>query len=128
MTWSRYGLIAVALIVAGTLVAPTSGINASALDRSVRGDVVSDAEAYLGIQRACSDGTLQTTITNQLGSETTLDVDITVNGTTKTITDLVAGESQTREFDTFDPDDTITIDASGSWIAIHVTRSLPDEC
>jgi hypothetical protein len=128
MTWSRYVLLVVALLVVGALIAPTGGVSSSALDRSIAGSVVSDGEAYLGIQSECSDSTLQVTITNRFSSGTTLDSDIAVNGTTKTIDDLASGGQETKQFDTFDTDDTITIDASGSGVSVHLTRSLLTGC
>jgi hypothetical protein len=90
--------------------------------------VVSDDEAYFGVQRECRGNTSQVNVTNRFSAGTTLDVDITVNGTIETIDDLAAGDQETRQFDTSDTDDTVTIDASGSGVSVHLTRSLPTEC
>ncbi|WP_311172423.1 hypothetical protein [Halobellus ordinarius] len=128
MTWRRYLLLVVALLVAGSLITPTAGFSSAAADRNVDVAVVSDDEAYLGIQRECSDNTLQVTVTNRFSAGTTLDVDIAVNGTTKTIDDLSSGESQSKAFNAFDTNDTATIAASGSGISVHLTRSLPTGC
>lgn len=128
MTWNRYFLLVVALLVVGALTTPTGGFSSSDLDRNVDVAVASDDEAYLGIERKCRGNTSQVTITNRFSSGTTLNIDITVNGTTKTINGLAAGGQETKQFDTFDTDDTITIDASGSGISVHLTRSLPTGC
>ena len=128
MTWNRSVLLVVALLVAGSLIAPTTGFSSTVADRDVDVAVVSDDEAYLGIQRGCNNGTLRVTITNRFSSGTTLDINIAVNGTTKTIDDLAAGGQGTRQFNTFDTDDTVTIGASGSGVSVHSTRSLPTGC
>lgn len=128
MTWIRYGLLAVALLVAGSLVASTGGVSSTALDRGIDVAVVSDDEAYLGVQRECSNSTLRVTITNQYASSTTLDVDVAVNGTTEAIDDLEAGESRTTTFEAYATDDTITIDASGSGVSVRLARSIPSGC
>jgi alpha-L-arabinofuranosidase len=128
VTWNRYVLLVVALLVVVALIAPTGGVSSSAIDRNVDVAVASDDEAYLGIQRECRDNASQVTITNRFSSGTTLDVNIAVNGTTKTIDDLAAGGQETKQFNTFDTDDTVTIDASGSGISVHLTRSLPTGC
>lgn len=128
MTWNRYILLVVALLVVGALITPTGGFSSSDLDRNLNLAVASDDEAYLGIQRECRANASQVAITNQFFSGTTLNIDITVNGTTKTINDLAVGSQETKRFDTFDTDDTITIDASGSGLSVRLTRSLPTEC
>lgn len=128
MTWNRYVLLVVALLVVGALIAPTGGFSSSAIDRNIDVAVASDDEAYLGIQRECRDNASQVTITNRFSSGTTLDVNIAVNGTTKTIDDLAAGGQETKQFNTFDTDDTVTIAASGSGTSVHLTRSLPTGC
>ncbi len=128
MTWRRYFLLVVALLVAGSLVVPATAFSSVAADRNVDVAVVSDDEAYLGIQRECSDNTLQVTVTNRFSAGTTLDVNITINGTSKTIDDLTAGESQSKAFDSFGTNDTATIAASGSGISVHLTRPLPTRC
>ena len=128
MTWNRSVLLVVTLLVVVTLIAPTGGVSSSDTGRNVGVAVASDDEAYLGVQRECRDNASQVTITNRFSSGTTLDVDIAVNGTTKTIDDLAAEGQETKQFDTFDTDDTITIDASGSGISVHLTRSLPTGC
>lgn len=125
MTWSRYILLAVALLVAGSLIASTTGFSSATADRNVAVTVVSDDKAYLGVQRECRDNTSQVTITNRFSAGTTLGVSITVNGTVKTIDDLSPGESQSKAFDT---DGTITVHASGSGVSVHLTRSLPTRC
>lgn len=128
MMLNRSFLLVVALLVAGSLIASTTGFSSTDADRNVDVAVVSDDEAYLGIQRECGINTSQVRITNRFSAGTTLDVNIAVNGTTKTIDDLIPGESQSRAFDTFDTNDTITIHASGSVISVHLTRSLPIRC
>lgn len=121
-------LLVVALLVAGSLIASTTGFSSAAVDRNVDVAVASDDKAYLGIQRECRGNASQVTITNRFSSGTRLDIDIAVNGTTKTIDDLAARGQETKQFDTFDTDDTITIDASGSGVSVHLTRSLPTGC
>ena len=128
MTWNRYALVVVALLVVGALIAPTGGFSSSDIGRSVDVAVASDDEAYLGIQRECRDNASQVTITNRFSSGTTLDVNIVVNGTTKTIDDLAAGGQETKQFNTSSTEDTVTVDASGSGISVHLTRSLPTGC
>ena len=128
MTWNRSVLLVVALLVVGALIAPTGGLSSSDIDRNVDVAVASDDEAYLGIQRECRDNASQVIITNRFSSDTTLDVNIAVNGTTKTIDDLGAGDQETKQFNASDTDDTVTIDASGSGILVHLTRSLPTGC
>jgi len=128
MTWNRSVFLAVALLTVGALIAPTGGVSSSDIDQNVDVAVASDDGAYLGVQIECRDNASQVTITNRFSSGTTLDIDITVNGTTKTIDDLAAGGQETKQFNTFDTDDTVTIDASGSGISVHLTRSLPTGC
>jgi len=128
MTWNRSVLLVVALLVVGALIAPTGGVSSSDIDRNVDVAVASDDEAYLGIQRECRDNASQVTITNRFSSGTTLDVNIAVNGTTKTIDDLAAGGQETKQFNTSDTDDTVTIDASGSGSSVRLTRSVPTGC
>lgn len=128
MTWNRYFFLVVALLVGGSLIASTTGLSSVTADRNLNVAVASDDEAYLGIQRECNDSVLQVTITNRFSSGRTLDIDVAVNGTTKTINDLAAGGQETKQSDTFDTDDTITINASGSGISVHLTRSLPMGC
>ena len=128
MTWNRSVLLVVALLVVGALIVPTGGFSSSDIGRSVDVAVASDDEAYLGIQRECRDNTSQVTITNRFSAGTTLDINIVVNGTTKTIDSLAAGGQETRWLDTFDTDDTIAIHASSSGVSVHLTRSLPTGC
>ena len=128
MTRNPSVLLVVALLVAGSLIASTTGFSSTIADRDIDVAVVSDDEAYLDIQRGCNNGTLQVTMINRFSSGTTLDINIAVNGTTKTIDDLAAGGQETKQFNTFDTDDTITIDASGSGTSVHLTRSLPTGC
>ena len=128
MTWNRSVLLVVALLVVVALIAPTSGISSADIDRNADVAVASDDEAYLGIQRECRDNTSQVTITNRFSAGTTLDINIVVNGTTKTIDGLAAGGQETKRLNTFDTDDTIAIHASGSGVSVHLTRSLPTGC
>lgn len=128
MTWNRHSFLIAALFFAGVLIMSTGGFSSSGLDRNVDVAFVSDDEAVLGIQRVCSDSTLQVTITNRFSSGTTLDIDVVVNGTTKSIDDLEVGESQRKEFQAFDTGDTVTVTASGSGISAQLTRPLPTEC
>ena len=128
MTWNRHVLLIIALLVVGVLIVPTSGFSSSDVDRNADVAVASDDEAYLGIQRECRNNASQVAITNRFSSGTTLDIDITVNGTTKTIDDLAPGGQETKQFNTSDTDGTVTIDASGSEISVYLTRSLPAGC
>jgi len=128
MTWHRYVFVAVALLAVGALIAPTGGFSSSDIDRNVGVAVAADDEAFLGVQRECRDNASQVAITNRFSSGTTLDIDITVNGTTETIDDLAAGDRETKQFDTSDTDDTVTIDASGSGSSVRLTRSVPTGC
>lgn len=125
---ARYGLLVVVLLLSWSLVAPTGGISTTSVNRGVDGSVASDDDAYLGVQLECQNGMLLVTITNQFPAETVLGVDITVNGTTKSIDDLEVGESQMKEFQAFDTGDTVTVTASGSGISAQLTRPLPTEC
>jgi len=128
MTWNRHVLLIIALLVVGVLIVPTSGFSSSDVDRNADVAVAADDGAYLGIQRECRDNASQVAITNRFSSGTTLDVNVAVNGTTKTIDDLAPGGQETKQFDTSDTDDTVTIDASGSGISVYLTRSLPTGC
>lgn len=128
MTGKRHLLVVVALLVGGSLAVSTTGFSSVTADRSVEAGVAADDEAYLGIQRECSNSTLQVGIINRFSTGNTLDVSITVNGTTETIDDLSPGESQSEAFDTFDTGDTIRIDASGSGVAINLSRPIPTGC
>jgi hypothetical protein len=120
--------LVVALTVAGSLIASTTGFSSATADRNVNVAVVADDESYLKIERGCSENTLEVTITNQFSAGTIMDVDIAVNGTTKTIDGLAFGESQSKAFDSFETDDTIATDAPGSEISVRLTRSLPAGC
>jgi hypothetical protein len=126
-TERRFPLL-IALLLAGSLVAPTTGFSSAAADRNVDVAIVSDDEAYLGVQRECTNSTLQVTVTNRFAAGTTLNVAIVVNGTTKTIDGLRPGESQRKAFDTFGADDPISIRASSSGVSVRVARSPPSGC
>lgn len=128
MTWNRYVLGVVALLVAGSLMISTSGFSTAAADRNVDAVVVPDDRAYLAIERKCSGGALQVIVTNRFSGGEALDVNIIVNGTSKTIDSLAAGHQGTKRFETFDIGDRIRIDASGSEISVQLTRPLPTGC
>lgn len=128
MTGKRYILVVVALFIGGSLVVSTTGFSHVTTDRSVEASVAADDEAYLSIQRECGNSTLRVAITNRFSTGATLNVSITIDGTTKTINELTAGESRGETFDTFDTGDTITVDASGSGVVINLTRPLPMGC
>jgi hypothetical protein len=108
--------------------ASTTGFSSATADRNVEIVVVADGEAYLGIQKECRNDTSQVMITNRFPAGTTLDVNIAINRTEKTIDELRSGESQSRAFDTFGADETITVHASGSGITVRLTRLLPAGC
>lgn len=128
MTWHRYVPLVVALLVAGSLTASTTGFSSTAADRNVDVAVVSDEEAYLGIQLECREETGQAVIVNRFPAGTTLAVDIEIGGTVETIAYLPPGESRSRTFDTFEGDQTIAIHASGSGVTVRLRRSLPTGC
>ena len=125
---ARRLLLVVALVAAGSLVAPTAGFSSMAADRSVEVAVAPDDSAYLGVQRTCNNSTVRVGVANRLPTGTALDVDVAVGGTTRTIGGLAPGESRNRTFDSFDADDRITVDASGSGVSIRLTRPLPPGC
>jgi len=128
MTWARNALLVVALLVAVSLAVSTTGVSSAAVERDVDVAVVSDDDAYLGVQRGCADGTLRVTTTNQFPAGTTLNVDVIVNGTERTSSGLTPGESRSAAFDAFEAGDTITIHASGPGVSVHVRRPLPAGC
>jgi hypothetical protein len=128
MTWERYVALVVALLVAGSLITSTTGFSSADATRNVDVAVVSDEEAYLAIQLECHEGTGQAVIVNRFPAGTTLTVDIETGGTVETIAYLPPGESRSRSFDTVERDRTITIHASGSGVAVRLTRSLPTGC
>ena len=125
---ARRLLLVVAVVVAGSLAVPTAGFSSMAADRSIEVAVVPDDSAYLGVQRTCNNSTVRVGVANRLPTGTTLDVDVAVGGTTRTIDGLAPGESQNRTFDSFDADDRITVDASGSGVSVRLTRPLPAGC
>ncbi len=125
---ARRLLLVVAVVVAGSLLVPTTGFSSAAADRSVEVAVAPDDSAYLGVQRTCNNGTVRVGVTNRLPTGTGLDVDVAVGGTSKPIDGLAPGESRNRTFDSFDADDRITVDASGSGVSVRLTRPLPAGC
>lgn len=128
MRGSRVVVLVAALLLVGVFIVPTGGFSSVESSRGIGVVVVSDDAAYLGIERDCSNGTLYVVITNRVLSRTSLEIDIAVNGTTKTIDGLAPGQSQTTRFATFNTDGTITIEASGPGVAIHLRRPLPAGC
>lgn len=128
MTPTRYLLVVVAVLVAGSLVVPTMGFSSASTVRNVDVAVVSDDDAYLTVERDCSNGTVRVTVTNRFPTKTTADLDITVNGTTRTVDGLAPGDRETRRFDTYATDDTITITVSGPGVSARLTRSVPARC
>jgi hypothetical protein len=128
MIQKRYTILVVALLIAGSLNVPTAGFSSASVDRKISVATASDDDAYLGIKRECRNNASRVIITNRFSSGTSLDIDIVVNGTARTIDDLSAGSREIENFDTFNTSDTMTIDASGSGIAVHLTRSLPRGC
>ena len=125
---ARRLLLVVAVVVAGSLAVPTAGFSSVAADRSIEVAVAPDDSAYLGVQRTCNNSTVRVGVANRLPTGTTLDVDVAVGGTTEPIDGLAPGESQNRTFDSFDADDRITVDASGSGVSVRLTRPLPAGC
>jgi hypothetical protein len=128
MTVRRLGSLIAVLLAVGLLIAPTGGFSSSVTDRGIGVSVSPDDEAYLGIQSACTNNTLQVSLTNQFPSGTTLDIEIAVNETLKTISNLPAGVKETTEFDTISRGDSITVAASGSDISVQLVRPLPTGC
>lgn len=128
MTAERVGFTVAVVFAVGLLVASTGGFSSSATDRSIGVSSPPDDEAYLGIQNACTNSTLQVSLANRFPSGTTLNIEIVVNETLKTITSLPAGAKETRQFDIFSRNDIITVDASGSDTSVRLTRPLPTGC
>jgi hypothetical protein len=125
---ARRLLLVVAVVAAGSLVAPTAGFSSMAADRSVEVAVAPDDSAYLGVQRTCNNSTVRVGVANRLPTGTALDVDVAVGGTTRTIGGLAPGESRNRTFESVDADDRIAVDASGSGVSVRLTRPLPAGC
>ena len=125
---ARRLLLVVAVVVAGSLAAPTTGFSSVAADRSVAVAVAPDDSAYLGGPRPCNTSTVRVGGANRLPTGTTLDVDVAVGGTTRSIDGRAPGESQNRTFESFDADDRITVDASGSGVSVRLTRPPPAGC
>jgi hypothetical protein len=125
---ARRLLLVVAVVAAGSLVAPTAGFSSMAADRSVEVAVAPDDSAYLGVQRTCNNSTVRVGVANRLPTGTALDIDVAVGGTTRTIGGLAPGESRNRTFESVDADDRIAVDASGSGVSVRLTRPLPAGC
>lgn len=128
MTWTRYALLVVVLLVSWSLIVSTGGISSMSMSRGLDGSVVSDEEAYLGVALDCNNGVLRVRITNQFSDETVLDVEVTVNGTTETFEDLRVRQSGTMVFRGVATGDTVEIRAVGSSASVRLFRTLPTGC
>lgn len=128
MIWTRYVPLVVVLFLSWSLVASTGGVSSASLNRGIDGTVVSDEEAYLGVEQECHNETLRVMIINQFSAGTVITVNVTVNGTTKTIDDLAVGESRMTVFEAVNTGNTVRISASGQWTSVRLTRTLPTRC
>lgn len=128
MAWTRYALLAVALLVSCSVVASTGGVSSNSLSRGLDGAVVSDEDAYLGLEWDCSEGTVRVTITNQFAPASELDVEVTVNGTTRRIEELEPEESRPVQFNGVEIGDSVQIYAAGPSTTVELTRTLPADC
>lgn len=115
----RAVLLGAALFLTVVLLTPTGAYSTSATDRNVAISVVADENAYLSTEWECNADTMEVRITNGFSPSTVLDIQITVNGTSKTIDSLGAGASQTKTFETID---TVTVSATSSEASIYMTR------
>lgn len=128
MRGTRYSLLLALLALSLPLVASTGGFSSASVPRGVDATIASDEEAYLGVERDCRNGTLYVTITNQFPAEEMLDVEITVNGSTKAIDGLGVGESRTVGFETVDAGDPVSVFASGGSATVRLERNVPTSC
>jgi hypothetical protein len=127
----RQTVLAVAVLAAVVLLLlEGSAFGSVSANRDLRVDVAPDSEAYFGIESGCDgDGDLNVKATNRI-SETPLEVTLSVNGTSKSISDLGFGETATRTFaaNASAPDDRIAVRATASTVAVQLTRPVPDAC
>jgi hypothetical protein len=128
MTAARYALLVAGVLVVASIIVPTAGISSASLERTATGEVVTDDEAYLGIERNCHNGSVRVTVRNRLPGDQPLTVDLTANGSHHTVDHLGVGDSETVSFSAVGPDDSIVIEATGTNVAIHVTRPPPPGC
>lgn len=131
---SDYRTLAVvvgALLVVGTTVG-TGGFSAIVADRGVDVTVVDDDHAYLGVDRSPSgtvNGTtnLTVTVTNRFGDGTTLAsvlLTATLDGTTKRLNSISAGESKDATLRGVPCDGYVAIHAAGDSVDVSLSREV----
>jgi len=129
--YRTFTVIVGALFVVGTTVG-TGGFEAVTADRGVDVTVVDDDHAYLGVDRSpngTSNGTtnLTVTITNRLGSGTTLEtvtLTATLDGASKRLYSIQAGESKEAILRGVSCDGYVAIRATGESVAISLSREV----
>lgn len=128
-------LALVTLVVSGILVLPaTGGFSSASVDRGMKVAIAPDGSAYVGFEHDTSNindttntADLEVTITNQLGSEQTLDtVNVTVDSETKDLGPLGQGNPNSATFEDVPCESTIYVEASGSGVVIEFDRKV--EC
>jgi len=127
MNWTRCTIVVV-LFVSWTLIAPTGGVGSASMARAGDISVVSDEDAYLGVELDCNNGTLRVRVTNQFSHGTTMDVVVTVNETTESFDDLRVRQKRTAVFRKPLTGDSVQISASGHATSVQLTRPLPTGC
>jgi len=125
----RTVVLVTGLIAVLGLLTSTGGLSATAADRGLQVTIADDDDAYLGFQQdaVTTNGTTNLTVTvaNQFPTGTTLDtVEISVDGETRDAGPLDAGEDETVTFEFAECDDTIAVDASGTGVAVSLSRPV----
>ena len=122
------------LVLAVVLLLGTGGFSAISADRGVSVAVTGNDDAYLGYETACHNGTLNITITNRF-DETLTDGSVTVDGNETELPEIKPSEHATVTFDvsasdgqTIEPEDPVTVEASGPGISVELDRTVPEQC
>lgn len=129
----RQLVLIAALVVAATLVTSSGAVSSIEASRNVHIAVAEDSSAYLGVNQTLSNTTNETTdltltVRNQFSSGTSLTmVTVTVSGETVDLakhSSIDPGEQATAEFDSVSCPDSVTVKASGSGVAVWLSRSV----
>lgn len=108
----------------GSLAGARLAVESTAFGRTVAGAVVSDEVACLGGREDCDDGRLRVTVSSRLPAETAVEIRIAVGDETATIADLPVAESPRAGSETAATGDAVPISATGSEVAVDLTRPL----
>lgn len=124
-------VVAGMLLVVGTTVG-TGGFSAVSADRGVDVTVADDDHAYFGVDRSPSgtaNGTTNLTVTvaNRFGTSTVLEsvtLTATLDGTTKRLSAISAGESKEATLRNVSCDGYVAIRATGDSVDISLSREV----